>query len=309
MALALFAGRGELPGLVMAACRARGEPVVLCEMDGVEVSASGDGARLPYRLETLGSLIGTLQARGVDRVAFAGAMTRPALDMAQVDAATAPILARLQPVFARGDDALLREIVAIFEEAGFAVVGVDEVAPGLLPAGGVLTRRQPDGVFEADAARGAEVVAAMGVADIGQACVVAGGQVLAVEAIPGTAWMLRSLMVPEARAGENPVLWAADTVGDMLGDMADWLSGPAASRSGAGRRDPALPQGGILYKAPKPGQERRIDLPVIGPETVMLGAEAGLDGIVIEAGGVMVIDRPRCVELADRLGLVLWVRG
>ncbi|MFQ6552026.1 LpxI family protein [Aestuariibius insulae] len=309
MALALFAGQGELPGLVVAACRARGEPVVLCEMEGVEVSAPGAGQRLSYRLETLGTLISELHRRGVDRVVFAGAMTRPSLDMARVDAATAPILARLQPVFARGDDALLREIVAIFEEAGFAVVGVHEVAPELLPKVGVLTQAGPDAALKADAARGAEVVAAMGAADIGQACVVAGGQVLAVEAIPGTAWMLRSLMVPEARDEENPVLWAADAVGDMLGDVADWLSGPEAPRSGASSRDPALPPGGILYKAPKPGQERRIDLPVIGPETVTLGAAVGLDGIVTEAGGVMVIDRPRCVALADRLGLVLWVRG
>ena len=66
--------------------------------------------------------------------------------------------------------------------------------------------------------------------------------------------------------------------------------------------------GGTYYKAPKPGQDRRIDLPAIGPDTVHAAADAGLYGIAIEAGGVMILDRAKCVELADKLGLFLWVR-
>ena len=42
--------------------------------------------------------------------------------------------------------------------------------------------------------------------------------------------------------------------------------------------------GGILFKAPKPGQDRRIDLPVIGTETARRAVAAGLDGLVIGAG-------------------------
>ncbi len=64
----------------------------------------------------------------------------------------------------------------------------------------------------------------------------------------------------------------------------------------------------ILFKAPKPGQERRIDLPTIGPDTVSAAARAGFAGIVIDAGDVLVLDRAECVALADRHGLVLWAR-
>ncbi|MCR8827287.1 LpxI family protein [Pseudosulfitobacter koreensis] len=64
----------------------------------------------------------------------------------------------------------------------------------------------------------------------------------------------------------------------------------------------------ILFKAPKPGQERRIDLPTIGPDTVEAAAKAGFAGIVIDAGDVLVLNRAQCVELADRHGLVLWAR-
>lgn len=64
----------------------------------------------------------------------------------------------------------------------------------------------------------------------------------------------------------------------------------------------------ILYKAPKPGQDWRADLPVIGPDTAGLAAKAGLAGIVIEAGGVMVLDQPTVIETLDAAGLFLWVR-
>jgi DUF1009 family protein len=106
----------------------------------------------------------------------------------------------------------------------------------------------------------------MGAVDIGQSCVVAAGQALAVEALFGTDWMLDSLRL---------------------------------------RPDGA---GGVLFKAPKPDQDRRVDLPTIGPSTVAGAAAAGLSGIAIEAGGVMVTDRDRTIADCDRLGLFLWVR-
>lgn len=67
-------------------------------------------------------------------------------------------------------------------------------------------------------------------------------------------------------------------------------------------------QGGLMFKAPKPGQDRRADLPTIGPETVELAAKAGLSGLVLEAGSVIVLEQDRVVAACDRLGLFLWLR-
>lgn len=72
------------------------------------------------------------------------------------------------------------------------------------------------------------------------------------------------------------------------------------ARAGHLRRDGS---GGVLVKLPKPGQERRIDLPTIGPTTIEKAAAAGLRGIAIEAGGVIVLDRSASIAAADRLGL------
>jgi DUF1009 family protein len=63
--------------------------------------------------------------------------------------------------------------------------------------------------------------------------------------------------------------------------------------------------GGVLVKTKKPNQERRADLPTIGPRTVELAAESGLRGIAVEAGASLVVDREAVVALADRFGLFI----
>ncbi|HYZ31003.1 MAG TPA: UDP-2,3-diacylglucosamine diphosphatase LpxI, partial [Crenalkalicoccus sp.] len=67
--------------------------------------------------------------------------------------------------------------------------------------------------------------------------------------------------------------------------------------------------GGVLVKLVKPGQDRRLDLPSIGPRTVEGAAAAGLAGIAVEAGGTILVDRPGLVTAADAAGLfVLAIR-
>lgn len=63
---------------------------------------------------------------------------------------------------------------------------------------------------------------------------------------------------------------------------------------------------GVLAKRPKPGQERRVDLPVIGVSTIEGAAKAGLAGIVIPAGGALVLGREAVADAADAAGLVVW---
>jgi DUF1009 family protein len=61
--------------------------------------------------------------------------------------------------------------------------------------------------------------------------------------------------------------------------------------------------GGVLIKIEKPGQERRVDRPTIGPHTVELAAETGLVGIAVEADATIVLDRQEVIRAADRAGL------
>ena len=71
----------------------------------------------------------------------------------------------------------------------------------------------------------------------------------------------------------------------------------------AGLRRPG--PGGVLVKLVKPGQDRRADLPTLGPRTIDAAAGAGLRGVAFEAGGTLFTDRAECVTRADAAGLFL----
>lgn len=269
MTTAIIAGRGGLPAAVAVALAAGGTAPLVATMEGF----APDGLRpdMTFRLERLVPFLHGLLDRGVARVVFAGAVTRPRLDPSLFDPATAQMVPRLLAAMAGGDDAALREAIAIFEEFGLTVAGVDAVVPDLVPGAAVLCGAvgpQDD----RDATRAAAIVAALGSVDVGQGAVVQQGLCLAVEALPGTDAMLASV------AG-----------------------------LGALRPDPAKGRG-LLWKAPKPGQDRRIDLPAIGPETVAAVTRAGLGGIAWAAGGVILLDRAATVAAADAAGLFLWAR-
>ena len=68
--------------------------------------------------------------------------------------------------------------------------------------------------------------------------------------------------------------------------------------------------GGVLVKVKKPSQERRADLPTIGPHTIRVAAETGIAGIAVQAGQCLIIGRAEMIAAADRAGLfVIGVAG
>jgi DUF1009 family protein len=62
-----------------------------------------------------------------------------------------------------------------------------------------------------------------------------------------------------------------------------------------------IPSGvGVLVKAPKPGQDRRFDLPAIGPQTVENVARAGLAGVAVAAGSTIIAEPAQVIAAANR---------
>ncbi|MBM3541461.1 MAG: LpxI family protein, partial [Alphaproteobacteria bacterium] len=224
--LGILAGRGELPGLIAAACRARGQEFFVVAFEGHAEPRTVEGVpHAWFRLGAGGAALVRLKAEGVTELVMAGGIRRPSLAELRPDLRTARFFAKVG-IGALGDDGLLSAIIRELEAEGFRVVGVDSVLADLVAPEGNLTRATPDTGALADIAHGFAVVRALGAVDVGQAAVVQQGLVLGVEAIEGT---------------------------DAL-----------IARAGTLRREGP---GGVLVKARKPGQERRADLPVVGPAT------------------------------------------
>jgi UDP-2,3-diacylglucosamine hydrolase len=74
------------------------------------------------------------------------------------------------------------------------------------------------------------------------------------------------------------------------------------SRAAGLRREGA---GGVLVKLVKPGQDRRADLPTIGPGTIRAAEAAGLRGVAFEAGGTILAEREVTIAAAEQAGLFL----
>jgi hypothetical protein len=267
--LAIVAGRGALPERIAEARRAAGLPYVLVVFEGCDAPWMAGHPRQDHAFERAGALFHGLRAAGARAIVFAGAMDRPRLRPWRADLAALRLLPRALALLARGDDAMLRGFAAILEARGLRLVGPGEIlGETALLACGPLGRRRAGAADLADARRAAAIVSALGPHDVGQGAVVARGLCLAVEAIEGTDLML-------ARLAALPVE----------------------------RRRTAPPPSGVLVKMPKPGQDRRFDLPTIGPATVRGAAAAGLAGIVGLAGGTQLLDAAETAALADARGL------
>lgn len=260
--LAVIAGGGALPGLVIQACREAGRPFFVVALEGQADAAALEG--VPHAWCRLGAAAKgekLLREFEPEEVVFVGKVRRPSLKELRPDWRALKVIVKAT-VRALGDDGLLRAIIKEFESEGVKVVGPHELVKGLLAVQGPYGRIKPDRQARIDIARGMSAAKAVGALDIGQAAVVQQGIVLGLEAIEGTDALV-------ARAG-------------------------ALQRKGPG---------GVLVKAPKPRQERRIDLPGVGVETVEAVAKAGLRGIAVEAGGALVIDRAKVAARADALGV------
>jgi len=261
-ALAVIAGSGALPAVVMAACPG----AHLVRIEGAGCTVQSDNV-IEARFEQMGALFDAMRAAGVAEVCFAGAMQRPPLDPSKLDPVTLAAAPKVMAALQKGDDGLLRAVIELFEEHGFGVRGAHEFAPELVATGGVLAGAPSDAQIK-DARAGQAILSALAPLDVGQACVVAAGLCFGVETIQGTDALLR--FVETTRSGLRPET------------------------------------GGVLVKRAKAGQDLRVDMPTIGPATVTAAAAAGLDGIAIEPGRVLIVERDKTVAQAEALGIALW---
>lgn len=269
--LGIICGGGAFPFAVAASAVRDGRSVVLFPLrgyaDAAAVARSGLQAEW-LGLGAVGAAIAGLRRHGCRQVVLLGYVFRPRILSLRPDWTMLRVLPRFIAALRGGDDHLLSRIGAFFEEEGFQLVGAHEIAPDLLLPAGTLGRVAMREADAEDARIGLALVRALGPFDVGQGVVVAARHVQAVEAAEGTDLMLER----------------------------------CASLRASGRV--RLPQRtGVLVKAPKPGQDRRVDLPSIGLRTVEHAAAAGLAGIAVEAGGVMAVEAEVMIRAADEKGL------
>lgn len=266
--LAIVAGDGLLPRLLAEDCLRRDRRFTVVLFAGFRPDWVADLPTIDAAFEKPGRLFRALRQDGFGHVTFAGSMRRPQLSPLRFDLKFWRLAPTILPAMKAGDDTTLRVITAIFEAEGLTIVGAHDVLSSLLAPSGVQTVAKLTKDDWADIKRGFSIAEASGRLDVGQGAVVAQGICLGVESVQGTDAMLE---------------WVAAT--------------------GTGFRPDPKGARGVLCKAPKPGQDWRVDLPAVGPGTMEAVARAGLAGVAVQAGGILVLGLAETIAAANAHGV------
>ena len=274
--LTIVAGGGSVPVHVARTAIRDGRRVLIV---GIEGEADPEILQFPHELLRWGQIgrfqeILSRQGYG-DIVLIGGVQTLPDYKRLKLDFGAVRILPKVLSFMSSGDNTILTSVVQVIESWGCNVIGAHEIAGDLVASVGVLTDKQPRSRERYDGKLAMTAARGIGALDAGQAAVAINGRIVALEAAEGTDGVLSR--VAELRE-TGRFKWSG--------------------------------RAGVLAKCPKPQQDLRVDMPTIGPDTVSGVERAGLAGITIEAGRVMIIDRDETLRRADAAGVfILAVEG
>ncbi len=266
--LAIFAGRGALPMMLIDNCQKNGRKFLLflLESENYEIDYSSfSPIKLPYG--AVGKFLEILRQNQIKNLIFIGAVNKPNFSDIKVDKKGAILLAKILASKILGDDAVLRTVINFFEKENFKIVKIDEFLEDIVAKKSVLTKLQPTAQNLADIDFASKAIRAISEFDIGQSLIVAQKQIIAVEAAEGTDAMLK-------RCGDLNIAFKKDA---------------------------------ILVKMKKFKQSGKADLPTIGLDTIKNCKLNGITGIAIQAGVTLIIDKDEVIKLADESGIFLAV--
>lgn len=263
--LGILAGGGSVPGEVAAAAAARGWPVQVVAIDGEADQGFGKAPVERVNWGQIGRMIRTFRQAGVTHLVIVGRVSRPDLTRVRPDLGLLASIPWILRIVASGGDDGVLRNVVRFFE--------DRGFKVLSPADVA-----PDLVVSAGS-MGNTALTGEHRADVALG--------LAVIRALGPFDVGQSVVVA---AGKILAIEGAEGTDRMLTRLAT-PDRPAA--------------GGLLVKRPKPGQEMRVDMPTIGPETVSRVAQAALSGIAVMAGKVLATQRSELLRRADAEGIVV----
>ena len=280
--LGLIAGNGRFPFLLLDAARAEGTEVVVAaikeetDLEIVERAAVDPGITVHWlSLGELSKLIDTFQRAGVSRAVMAGQVKHKQIfSSIRPDWRLAKLLLNLRT---RSTDILLGAVAKVLGDEGIELISSTAYLEPLLAKEGVLTSRAPDDEERRNIEYGLSVGSGLAAFDIGQTVVIAAQACIAVEAMEGTDATIE-------RAG-------------LLMQSLDEEATPGSAST--------LERKLTVIKLPKPKQDMRFDVPVIGLRTLETMIRSGASCLAIEAERTLLFDLETLLEKANEAKIAI----
>lgn len=265
--IAIFAGRGKLPKILIEECQKRGQKFQLFVLKNLDYDIDYSPFK-PVKLEfgQVEKFINKIKEKEIKNLVFIGGVDRPNFKDLKLDKKASILLAKIAAKKILGDDSILKIIAKFFEKEGLNIVPINDLLDGLVTKKGVLSAKLPDSDDLININLGKRAIKKLSKFDIGQSLIVCQKQIVAVEALEGTDAMIKRCEKLNLQNNQ-----------------------------------------GILVKMKKKFQSKKIDLPTIGVETVKNCAKSGIKGIAIEANSVLLVEKEKLLKKVDELGLFLIV--
>ena len=260
MKVGLIAGEGDFPLEVAQSISQKNIEVFIVALKNI---ASKDIERYPHiwvRMGQIGKAIQALKENNCEELILIGGVKKPNLWLLKPDFGALKLFFKLVMLPSKGDASIIKTLLQFLEiDNKFKVVGAEKYIPHLLMSEGLLAGEKIDKQTQIDIDIAIANCINIGFKDIGQACVVVNGEIITSEDVSGTDNMLRNLVSKEIKFSKK----------------------------------------GVLVKLTKPIQDKRVDLPVIGMQTIHLVKEIGLRGIAIENRSSFILEKEQVIKFAN----------
>jgi DUF1009 family protein len=267
-ALAIFAGRGQLPKMLIENCQKNGRKffVFLLEGENYEIDYSAfNPVKISYG--EVEKFLSSVHENNIKELVFIGGVTKPNFSSLKVDKKGTILLAKILASKILGDDAVLRTVIGFFEKQGLKILQINQLLDCVVLQKSTLTKIVASKKNLEDIALGVKAIKTFSYFDVGQSLVIAQKQIIAVEALEGTDQMIKR----------------------CAGLKVDYK------------------HNAVLVKMKKRGQSMKADLPAIGVATIENCHASGIVGIAIQANSTLVLEKEEVIKKANELGLFLMV--
>lgn len=258
--LAIIAGGGHLPWLMIDHCLAHNINYIILAFDHIEYAR--DLRDYPHKMIPIGKAgqaEGYFKENHISHLLMAGAVPRPSMSQLMPDATAIKMLMRAGGLKA-GDDGVLSAILNYFQTTlDCEIVAIQDFCDDLLVDDATLPMIPAPRDYHDDINKGFDILNALSPFDIGQSLVIQDAVILAIEAAEGT-----DAMINRTKILQKP------------SDM-----------------------GAVLIKTAKHQQSRYADMPVIGPQTIKLLAENGFAGLAMIRRQALVVNADTCLSLCQ----------
>jgi DUF1009 family protein len=262
--IAVIAGSGKLPQLIInELIKQKISFIILAVHENADEELLRSHKHYLITPGKVKPILKTMFDEKITSVVFAGDIKRPGLLSLKVDSIGLSVMARITASKIHGDNSALSIIAKFLEEHGLKVISPNSILPSLLTPAGILGKIKPDQDDLKDIEIGKTVLAKLSDMDIGQATIVENSYVLGIEAAEGTDSLIKR---------------CADLKRETM-------------------------RKGVLVKMKKTMQDKRLDLPTIGTNTIDYVYKANLRGIAVNTNGSIIISLPEVITLADKYGI------